>query len=90
MRQAVSSPCTLLEEYIYDGNGNRQKAMSSYPGAVPLNAELGTNLGCTGPSGDTAANDQDQLCQYGDYDCIHAPVSRQLTGYSDGAPQECP
>jgi hypothetical protein len=33
-------PGTLLEEYAYDGNGNRQKALSDYPGAVPLNTEL--------------------------------------------------
>jgi RHS repeat-associated protein len=77
-------PGTLLEEYAYDGNGNRQRALSQYPGAVPLNAEFGTNLGCVGPSGDTAANDQDQLCQYGDYEYIYNPRG-QLQSRSDGA-----
>jgi RHS repeat-associated protein len=52
-----------LEEYAYDGNGNRHKAVST-----GLTAELGVNLGCTSPSGDTAANDQDQLCRYGDFE----------------------
>jgi RHS repeat-associated protein len=52
-----------LEEYAYDGNGNRQKAVST-----GLSADLGVNLGCASPSGDTAANDQDQLCRYGDFE----------------------
>jgi hypothetical protein len=60
-------PGTLLEEYAYDGNGNRQKAVSSYPGAVPLDAEFPTSIRCTGPSGDTAANDQAQLREYGGF-----------------------
>jgi hypothetical protein len=52
-------PGTLLEEYRYDGNGNRQRAVSTYPGAVALNAELGINLGCPDATG-TPANDQDE------------------------------
>jgi len=47
-------PGTPLEEYAYDGNGNRQKAVSNYPGAVPLSAELGANLGCPDASGTAA------------------------------------
>jgi RHS repeat-associated protein len=53
----------LRRHNAYDGNGNRQKAVS-----MGLSAELGVNLGCTGPSGDTTANDQDQLCRYGDFE----------------------
>lgn|GEM_PF-4130748 len=33
---------------------------------MPRSAELGVNLGCPDASG-TAANDEDQLCRYGDY-----------------------
>jgi YD repeat-containing protein len=75
---------TLLEEYAYDGNGNRQKAVSSYPGAVPLDTELGTSIRCTGPSGDTAANDQDQLCEYGGFSYAYN-ARGQLESKSDGA-----
>jgi RHS repeat-associated protein len=50
---------------------------------VPLNAELGTNLGCTGPSGDTAANDQDQLCEYGGFSYAYN-ARGQLQNKSDG------
>jgi len=49
-------PGTPLEEYLYDGNGNRNKAVSTYPGATPLNAELGVNLGCPDASGTAAAS----------------------------------
>jgi RHS repeat-associated protein len=76
-------PGTLLEEYAYDGNGNRQKAVSSYPGAVPLNAELGTSIGCPDASG-TAANAEDQLCKYGDYDYVYN-ARGQLQSKSDGS-----
>jgi len=76
-------PGTLLEEYQYDGNGNRQKAVSTYPGAVPLSAELGVNLGCPDATG-TAANDEDQLCQYGDYTYSYN-LRGQLQSKSDGS-----
>jgi hypothetical protein len=45
-------PGTLLEEYAYDDNGNRQKALSNYPGAVPLDTEFPSGIRCPGPSGE--------------------------------------
>ncbi|MGB8330505.1 MAG: hypothetical protein WCE62_10290, partial [Polyangiales bacterium] len=77
-------PGTLLEEYAYDGNGNRQKALSNYPGAVPLDAELPTSIRCPGPSGDTAANAEDQLCEYGGFTYSYN-ARGQLESKTDGA-----
>jgi hypothetical protein len=37
----ITNGSTPLEEYAYDGNGNRTKAVSTYPLSVPLNAALG-------------------------------------------------
>ena len=81
-------PGTLLEEYVYDGNGNRQKAFSSYPGAVPLDTELGSTtvppIRCAGASGDTAADDQDRLCEYGGFTYVYN-ARGQLQSKSDGS-----
>jgi RHS repeat-associated protein len=60
-------PGIVREEYEYDANGNRRKAVSEYPGRVPVVVEFGTNLGCPGDPEDTPATDQDQICQYGSY-----------------------
>jgi RHS repeat-associated protein len=76
-------PGTLLEEYAYDGNGNREKAFSSYLGAVPLDTEFPSSIRCTGPSGDTAANHQDQLCEYGGFTYSYN-ARGQLQSKSDG------
>ena len=63
-------------------NGNRRKAVSNYPGAAPLSAELGINIGCPDATG-IAANDQDQLCQYGDFTYSYN-LRGQLKSKSDG------
>jgi RHS repeat-associated protein len=78
------APGTLLEEYAYDGNGNRQKALSTYPGAVPLDTEFPTSIRCPGPSGDTAANTEDQLCEYGGFTYVYN-ARGQLESKTDGA-----
>ena len=52
-----------IEEYGYDENGNRTRAVAS-----GTSAELPLTLGCSSPSGDSAANDEDQLCRYGLFD----------------------
>jgi RHS repeat-associated protein len=77
-------PGTLLEEYAYDGNGNREKAFSIYPGAVPLDTDFPTTIRCTGPSGDTAANAEDQLCEYGGFTYSYN-ARGQLQSRSDGS-----
>jgi RHS repeat-associated protein len=51
---------------------------------VPLDTEFPSSVRCTGPSGDTAANDQDQLCEYGGFTYTYNPRG-QLESKSDGA-----
>ena len=60
-----------MEQYAYDPNGNRTRALSS-----GLDVAVGTNMGCStvggvdgvgDPADQNAANELDQLCRYGDY-----------------------
>jgi RHS repeat-associated protein len=50
---------------------------------VPLDTAFPTGIRCTGPSGDTAANDQDQLCEYGGFTYSYN-ARGQLESKSDG------
>jgi RHS repeat-associated protein len=50
----------------------------------PLDAEFPSGIRCTGPSGDTAANAEDQLCQYGGFTYVYN-ARGQLQTRSDGS-----
>lgn len=53
--------------------------MSNYPGAVPLDTEFPTSIRCTGPSGDAAANTEDQLCEYGGFTYTYNARGQQVS-----------
>ncbi|MCA9582190.1 MAG: RHS repeat-associated core domain-containing protein, partial [Myxococcales bacterium] len=72
----------LVGEYAYDGNGNRTKAHDAFS-----YVDLGVNLGCPGGTGTEAADAEDRLCTYGNWDYLYddngALVSKTNTVTSD-------
>ncbi|MCA9582955.1 MAG: RHS repeat protein, partial [Myxococcales bacterium] len=72
----------LVGEYAYDGNGNRTKAHDGFS-----YVDVGVNLGCPDGTGADAADAEDRLCTYGNWDYVYddngALVSKTNTVTSD-------